>query len=128
MYGQIYDHFTLANYFIIHLLNKLKILITEAANLKDLKDLYTAIEGGIDAGVTAAIAAAAAASAGGGTAGGDSSTSGGTSSAGGISAPATPPPPCVSISTTWYNTKIQTLTTEINKVLQEITMQIRNNI
>lgn len=108
------------------LLNKLKILITEAANLKDLKDLYTAIEGGIDAGVAAAIEAAAAA--GGGAAGGDAVAGGADAGAAAGGAAAPPPPPCVSISTTWYETKVQTLTTEINKVLQEITMQIRNNI
>ena len=107
------------------LLNKLKILITEAATLKDLKDLYTTIEGGIDGAVTAAISAAAASS--------SSGSSGSSSSTGGSAPVSTPTPaptpePFVGISTTWYTSKIQKLKTEINKVLQEITTQIRNNI
>jgi uncharacterized protein YqgV (UPF0045/DUF77 family) len=87
------------------LLNNLKILINEAAILKDSKEMYTTIETGIDDGVAAAIAAA--------------EEAGGT---------ATPPEPFVEISTTWYEGKIQALTSEINKVLQQINIQLINNI
>jgi len=107
------------------LLNKLKILITEAATLKDLKDLYTTIESGIDGAVTAAIAAAAASSSG---STGSSSSTGGSAPVTTTPTPAPTPEPFVGISTTWYTSKIQKLKTEINKVLQEITAQIRNNI
>lgn len=110
------------------LLNKLKLLISEAAYIYDLKTLYTAIETGID---TAAGEAAAAAAAGGGAAGG-ADASGGTAAsapAGGAAAGgAVSLTPCTNISTTWLQTKLTELKTEINQTLIEITNQIQNNI
>lgn len=108
------------------LLNNLKILINEAAILKDSKKMYTTIETGIDDGVAAAIAAAAAA--GGGAAGGDAAAGGADAGAAAGGAAAPPPEPFVEISTTWYEGKIQALTSEINKVLQQINIQLINNI
>ena len=109
-------------------LNKLKLLISEAAYIYDLKSLYTAIETGID---TAAGEAAAAAAAGGGAAGGADASGGAAASAppaGGAAGGAVTLTPCTNISTTWLETKLTELKSEINLTLTEITNQIRNNI
>lgn len=111
-------------------LNKLKLLISEAAYIYDLKSLYTAIETGID---TAAEEAAAAAAAGGGAAGGADASGGAAASAppaaaGGAAGGAVALTPCTNISITWLQTKLTELKSEINLTLTEITNQIRNNI
>ena len=109
-------------------LNKLKLLISEAAYIYDLKSLYTAIETGID---TAAGEAAAAAAAGGGAAGGADASGGAATSAppaGGAAGGAVTLTPCTNISITWLETKLTELKSEINLTLTEITNQIRNNI
>ena len=109
-------------------LNKLKLLISEAAYIYDLKSLYTAIETGID---TAAGEAAAAAAAGGGAAGGADASGGAVASAppaGGAAGGAVALTPCTNISITWLQTKLTELKSEINLTLTEITNQIRNNI
>lgn len=110
-------------------LNKLKLLISEAAYIYDLKSLYTAIETGID---TAAGEAAAAAAAGGGAAGGADASGGAAAasapSAGGAAGGAVALTPCTNISITWLETKLTELKSEINLTLTEITNQIRNNI
>ena len=103
-------------------LNKLKLLISEAAYIYDLKSLYTAIETGID---TAAGEAAAAAAAGGGAAGGADASA---PPAGGAAGGAVALTPCTNISITWLQTKLTELKSEINLTLTEITNQIRNNI
>lgn len=95
-------------------LNKLKLLISEAAYIYDLKSLYTAIETAISTGA-----------AGGGGATGDTSASGGASStppSGGAGASST------DISVTWLQTKLTELKNEIKLTLTEITNQIQNNI
>ena len=108
-------------------LNKLKLLISEAAYIYDLKSLYTAIETGIDT----AAGEAAAAAAGGGAAGGADANGGATASAppaGGAAGGAVALTPCTNISITWLQTKLTELKSEINLTLTEITNQIRNNI
>jgi uncharacterized spore protein YtfJ len=97
-------------------LNKLKLLISEAACIYDLKSLYTAIETAIATGA-----------AGGGGAAGDTSASGGATStppSGGAGAGAS----STDISVTWLETKIAELKNEIELTLTEITNQIQNNI
>jgi len=111
-------------------LNKLKLLISEAAYIYDLKSLYTAIESGID---TAAAEAATAATAGGGATGGtgtDDEDSGSSLLGGGTADEATTITltPCTNISVTWLETKLSELKEEINSTLAEIRKQIRNNI
>lgn len=118
-------------------LNKLKLLISEAAYIYDLKSLYTAIETGID---TAAAEAAAAATAGGGAGSGENGeVSGGTDTDNEDSASSLLEnetannatitlTPCTNISITWYKTKLTELKDEINLTLDEIKKQIRNNI
>ena len=108
-------------------LNKLKLLISEAAYIYDLKSLYTAIETGIDT----AAGEAAAAAAGSGAAGGADASGGAAAStppAGGTAGGAVALTPCTNISTTWLETKLTELKSEINLTLTEITNQIRNNI
>lgn len=97
-------------------LNKLKLLISEAAYIYDLKSLYTAIETAISTGA-----------AGGGGAAGDTGASGGATTppsggagAGGASS--------TDISVTWLQTKLTELKNEIELTLTEITNQIQNNI
>ena len=94
-------------------LNKLKLLISEAAYIYDLKSLYTSIEKCIDAAAAAAL--------GGGAAGGTDTS---VPPAGGAVAST----PCTDISTTWLETKLDELKNEIDLTLSEITNQIRNNI
>lgn len=111
-------------------LNKLKLLISEAAYIYDLKSLYTAIETGID---TAAAEAAAAATVGGGATGGTGTNDedSGSSLLGGGTADETTTitlTPCTNISVTWLETKMTELKDEINSTLAEIRKQIRNNI
>lgn len=109
-------------------LNKLKLLISEAAYIYDLKSLYIAIETGIDTtageAAEAAVEAAIAAAAGGGT-----DASGGADES--LPPTDTDPivlTPCTNISTTWLETKLAELKSEIESTLTEITNQIRNNI
>ena len=116
-------------------LNKLKLLISEAAYIYDLKSLYTAIETGIDTA-----AAEAAATAGGGAGSGENGeVSGGTDTDNEDSASSLLEnetannatitlTPCTNISITWYKTKLTELKDEINLTLDEIKKQIRNNI
>lgn len=112
-------------------LNKLKLLISEAAYIYDLKSLYTAIETGID--TAAAEAAAASATAGGGATGGTgtddedigSSLLGGGTADGAATITLTP---CTNISITWLETKLTDLKDKIDSTLAEIRKQIRNNI
>lgn len=100
-------------------LNKLKLLISEAAYIYDLKSLYTTIETSIDA-----------AAAGGGESSDDADVSSGAS----MSAPSESgaaeeaAEPCTDISITWFETKMSELKSEINLTLTEISNQIRNNI
>lgn len=89
------------------LLNKLKLLIGEISYVYDSKSLYTAIESAIAAG------------GGGADGGGGAAASGGATT----SSPTDP----VSI-TSWLETKLTELKTEINTTLIEITTQIQNNI
>lgn len=118
-------------------LNKLKILISEAAYIYDLKTLYTAIETGID--IAAAEAAAAATAGGGADSGENGDASVGTDmdnedSASSLLEDETTDnatitlTPCTNISITWYETKLTELKDEINLTLDEIKKQIRNNI
>lgn len=111
-------------------LNKLKLLISEAAYIYDLKSLYTAIETGID--TAAAEAAAASTTAGGGATddtGTDDENNGSSSLGGGTTGGTTVTlTPCTNISITWYETKLTELKDEINLTLDEIKKQIRNNI
>lgn len=119
-------------------LNKLKLLISEAAYIYDLKSLYTAIETGID--TAAAEAAAASATAGGGADSGENGdASVGTDTDNEDSASSLLEDettdnatitltPCTNISITWYETKLTELKDEINLTLDEIKKQIRNNI
>ena len=106
------------------LLNKLKLLINEAAYVYDLKTLYTAIESGIDTTSAEAVNAAMAAAGGGAAAGGADT---GADPAGSAAVPVSLTP-CISISTTWLETKITELKTEITLTLTEIETQIRKNI
>jgi hypothetical protein len=102
-------------------LNKLKLLISEAAYIYDLKSLYTTIETSIDA-----------AAAGGGESSDDADAGGGASTS--TSAPSESgaaeeaAEPCTDISITWFETKMSELKSEINLTLTEISNQIRNNI
>ena len=112
-------------------LNKLKLLISEAAYIYDLKSLYTAIETGID--TAAAEAAAASATPGGGATDGtstDDEDSGSSPFGGGTAddAATVTLTPCTNISVTWFETKITELKEEIELTLTEIRKQIKNNI
>lgn len=99
-------------------LNKLKLLISEAAYIYDLKSLYTTIETSIDAAA----------------AGGESSEDADASGGASTSAPSESgaaeeaAEPCTDISITWFETKMSELKSEISLTLTEIANQIRNNI
>jgi hypothetical protein len=110
-------------------LNKLKLLISEAAYIYDLKSLYTAIETGIDTAAAEA-AAASATPAGGATDGTDDEDSGSSPFGGGTAddAATVTLTPCTNISVTWLETKLTELKDEIDSTLTEIRKQIRNNI
>ena len=108
-------------------LNKLKLLISEAAYIYDLKSLYTAIETGIDTAAGEAAAAAAGGGATGGTdAGGEATVS--TPPEGGSTGSTVTLTPCTNISITWLETKLAEMKSEIELTLTEITKQIKNNI
>ena len=100
-------------------LNKLKLLISEAVYIYDLKSLYTTIETNI-----VAAAAGGSESFNNADASGGASTS--TPSESGAAEEAAEP--CTDISITWFETKMNELKSEINLTLTEISNQIRNNI
>ena len=82
-------------------LNKLKLLISEAAYVYDLKSLYTAIETSINKAATE------------------------TCNAAGVAATLKP---CTNISVTWLQSKLTELKKEIKSTLTEVSNQIKNNI
>ena len=111
------------------LLNKLKILVTQAATVYTFKDFYEKIEEGIASGGAGGAEGGdeEGESAGGPPSGGSHGPSG-SGSAGGDAEEGGDAAGFTGISEDWYKEKITSLKTEIRGLLTKITAQIKNNI